>query len=558
MHCRPGSKWAESPTPEPKPPPTGTSPRGWGGYIVLRIRHPPVPNTGDYDLLRHRKLLQRLLRTRNRLGRRMPTATDRTSAKPGTNSKGSEYANAVFGYEATYVEQPDGTVIWTDNYGGKDTIDRVSLHTQSYVPAWGQPLTYAGTRLPDNVLFDQGDGHLRHDLLRLGICRQRLDDRRCGNENRFKISNAVDADGNPANLRQIDFVKIQTGVNCKARKQRGRNLHRGVRRRLLPHRHPNRIVRRCCASPPYSFRCSVPARPRAARLHGPHHRHRTGRDRRRAPDEGDRRAAHRARQRHPARKHLLVAGRRPLSAGSTIFIKSYGRATLATASFRGTAPLPHAGHLERHENELPDARAGRLLAHPLLLRRRRRDLPRRQLRGNHRRRTGRRRHPGEPRSPNPRFSMRYVQGIGSFSTFDEFLRLTYGGDRWSSTRVLVSTSRMISDTATTIRSSSSPTPTGRSSTTTTPLQRNRNGAFMTCTSCRSSTTPRGRATAVVRGLVSRHRPRAGPASSDRNSTREKRNSQTERTLRAVAAWDRLFGEVKTGVRAGILTTTCAT
>ena len=30
------------------------------------------------------------------------------------------------------------------------------------------------------------------------------------------ISNAVDADGNPANLRQIDFVKIQTGVNCKA------------------------------------------------------------------------------------------------------------------------------------------------------------------------------------------------------------------------------------------------------------------------------------------------------------------------------------------------------
>ena len=37
-----------------------------------------------------------------------------------------------------------------------------------------------------------------------------------GTKNRFKIANAVDADGNPANLRQIDFVKIQTGVNCKA------------------------------------------------------------------------------------------------------------------------------------------------------------------------------------------------------------------------------------------------------------------------------------------------------------------------------------------------------
>ena len=37
-----------------------------------------------------------------------------------------------------------------------------------------------------------------------------------GTNDRFKIDNAVDADGNPANLQQIDFVKIQTGVNCKA------------------------------------------------------------------------------------------------------------------------------------------------------------------------------------------------------------------------------------------------------------------------------------------------------------------------------------------------------
>ena len=37
--------------------------------------------------------------------------------------------------------------------------------------------------------------------------------------------------------------------------------------------------------------------------------------------------------------------------------------------------------------------------------------------------------------------MQYVQGIGSFSTFDEFLRLTYGSDRWqTSTRVVYSSS----------------------------------------------------------------------------------------------------------------------
>ena len=32
----------------------------------------------------------------------------------------------------------------------------------------------------------------------------------------FKIENAVDGNGEPANLAYIDFVKVQTGVNAKA------------------------------------------------------------------------------------------------------------------------------------------------------------------------------------------------------------------------------------------------------------------------------------------------------------------------------------------------------
>ena len=34
--------------------------------------------------------------------------------------------------------------------------------------------------------------------------------------NRLRISDAVTADGSPANLQQIDFIKVQTGVNAKA------------------------------------------------------------------------------------------------------------------------------------------------------------------------------------------------------------------------------------------------------------------------------------------------------------------------------------------------------
>ena len=42
---------------------------------------------------------------------------------------------------------------------------------------------------------------------------------------------------------------------------------------------------------------------------------------------------------------------------------------------------------------------------------------------------------------NRGFGLQYIQGIGSFRTFDEFLRLTYGNDHWqTSTRVSISTS----------------------------------------------------------------------------------------------------------------------
>ena len=36
------------------------------------------------------------------------------------------------------------------------------------------------------------------------------------NANYFKISNAIDANGKPVNLKYIDFIKVQVGVNAKS------------------------------------------------------------------------------------------------------------------------------------------------------------------------------------------------------------------------------------------------------------------------------------------------------------------------------------------------------
>lgn len=131
-----------------------------------------------------------------------------------------------------------------------------------------------------------------------------------------------------------------------------------------------------------------------------------------------------------------------LAHNSTIFIKQYGRATEATASFRGTSPehtqvvwngmritSPVMGmtdfsmipaHFIDDAELLPGSSSllttGGGLGGAVVLATR-------------------------PLQTDG-FGLQYVQGIGSFATFDEYLRLTYGGSRWqSSTRFVCSTSR---------------------------------------------------------------------------------------------------------------------
>lgn len=130
-----------------------------------------------------------------------------------------------------------------------------------------------------------------------------------------------------------------------------------------------------------------------------------------------------------------------LAFNSSIFVKSYGRATLSTVAFRGTSPShtqvtwngmkinsPMLGmtdfsmipsyfiddasllHGTSSVNETGGGLGGaiRLSTRPA------------QAEG---------------------FGLQYVQGVGSFKTFDEFLRLTYGDDHWQvSTRAVYSSS----------------------------------------------------------------------------------------------------------------------
>lgn len=130
-----------------------------------------------------------------------------------------------------------------------------------------------------------------------------------------------------------------------------------------------------------------------------------------------------------------------LTQNSTLFIKSYGRATEATAEFRGTSPShtqvvwngmkinsPMLGTVDFSTIPSYFIDQANLLhgASSLTL-------------------TGGGLGGTVDMQTQPLFgqgyALQYIQGVGSFGTYDQFLRFTYGNDHWStSTRVVYATS----------------------------------------------------------------------------------------------------------------------
>lgn len=134
--------------------------------------------------------------------------------------KGAHYKASERDYSVTYYlpANDSDAVKWSDNKGGEGEIDRMTTHTQNYFPLWITDASYTlhGTLLPDlsGVLDDgrytTGDygwgyaDNFGDDMIETGK-----------QKNFFRISDAVDAQGNAAGLKYIDFIKVQTGVNIQ-------------------------------------------------------------------------------------------------------------------------------------------------------------------------------------------------------------------------------------------------------------------------------------------------------------------------------------------------------
>ncbi len=150
------------------------------------------------------------------------------------------------------------------------------------------------------------------------------------------------------------------------------------------------------------------------------------------------------------------------------------------------------------------------------------------------------------------FGLQYIQGVGSFQTFDEFLRLTYGNDHWqTSTRIAYSSSpneykftnrekkENIYDEDKNIIGQYYPT------------TRNRSGAYKDLHILQEAyyNTGRGDRIGLSAWYINSNR-ELPTLTVDYGNDKAFENRQREQTFRGILSWDHLRSDWKVGAKAG--------
>ena len=241
-----------------------------------------------------------------------------------------------------------------------------------------------------------------------------------------------------------------------------------------------------------------------------------------------------------------------LKFGSSVFVKEYGRATLSTVSFRGTSPShtqvtwngmklnsPMLGMVDfsmipsyfiddaslLHGTSSVNLTGGGLGGAVMLSTK-----------------------PADTQG----FNMQYVQGIGMYKTFDEFLRLTYGDDHWQvSTRAVYSSSandfkyrnykkkELITDENHNIIG------------TYYPIERNKSGDFNDFHLLQEAYYNTGKGSRFGLSAWYLNSRRGVPMLNvDYKNDSEYTNEQRDQTFRGVLSWDLVRKDFKVGAKAG--------
>lgn len=201
---------------------------GFGGYIIVGFDHAVVNSEGGYDLA-------------------IAGNPFEGSSEPGivwvmqdTNGNGaaddvwyelagSEQASdgTLHNYSVTYHKPtaPKQPIRWEDSLGDSGEIAHLAAHPHdSYYPAWisTESYTLRGTRLAPQTYFN-GTIWIQEGFAWGYVDNENTTDLWRGKGsvaglvfNRFRLSDAVTADGKPANLPYINFVKVQSALNSQS------------------------------------------------------------------------------------------------------------------------------------------------------------------------------------------------------------------------------------------------------------------------------------------------------------------------------------------------------
>lgn len=245
-----------------------------------------------------------------------------------------------------------------------------------------------------------------------------------------------------------------------------------------------------------------------------------------------------------------------LTFNSSVFVKSYGRATLSTVAFRGTSP----SHTQVTWN-------GMRINNPMLGMTDFSTIPSyfidkasllhgtssvNETGGG----LGGLVKLGTSADVPEGVNVQYVQGVGSFKTFDEFMRVAYGGEKWQvSTRAVYSSSpndykyvnhdkkENIYDGENNIIGQYHPT------------ERNRSGAFKDAHVLQEVyyNTLKGDRMGLNVWYINSNR-ELPMLTTDYGSERSFENRQREQTLRSVVSWDHIRSKWKGGIKGGYVHT----
>ncbi len=195
---------------------------GFGGYLVAGFDH-SIDNNGGYEI----GIVTHLSEEYTEAGVVWVMQDENGDGLPNDTwyeLKGSDSfaETTIHDYSVTYYKpsSPGMSVQWTDNQGGGGKVNYMAAYHQQewYYPLWVKEDRYTlrGTRLEAHNYDRSGNGtYWVNPPYGWGYVDNFNETDMLGSKdtNHFKISDAVRYDGSPANLKYIDFIKVQNAIN---------------------------------------------------------------------------------------------------------------------------------------------------------------------------------------------------------------------------------------------------------------------------------------------------------------------------------------------------------